>query len=121
MTEFQESFGSAAIPDRASINTTQLSEACLVLDVLEPDVKLGFLEWFLDQQVQEYRAAFDQTRVRHCRNPRHASRACSRRSRLGSTSSTSATHTSRCAAQASSAAWHHALAEIPGGLPRGLR
>ena len=44
----------------------QLSEACLVIDVLEPDVKLGFLEWFLDLQIQEYRTVFDPVRVCPC-------------------------------------------------------
>jgi hypothetical protein len=41
----------------------QLNEACLVLNVLEPDVKLGFLEWFLDLQIQDYKVAFDQVKV----------------------------------------------------------
>lgn len=62
MTEFQEAFGHNSVPDRTAVNPSQLNEACLVLDVLEPDVKIGFLEWFLDLQIAEYRTAYDQTK-----------------------------------------------------------
>jgi len=42
------------------MNTKQMSEACLVLDVLEPHIKHDLLQWFVGVQLKEYGVLFDE-------------------------------------------------------------
>ncbi|ODN02617.1 Vacuolar protein sorting-associated protein 53 [Orchesella cincta] len=54
--EFRESFSSTT----GSLHVKQMSEACLVLDVLEPHVKHDLLGWFISIQLKEYGVLFDE-------------------------------------------------------------
>lgn len=54
--EFRESFSSTT----GSLHVKQMSEACLVLDVLEPHVKHDLLQWFISIQLKEYGVLFDE-------------------------------------------------------------
>jgi hypothetical protein len=54
--EFRESFSSTT----GSMHVKQMSEACLVLDVLEPHVKHDLLQWFVTLQLKEYGVLFDE-------------------------------------------------------------
>ena len=54
--EFRETFNSAT----GSMNAKQMSEACLVLDVLEPHIKHDLLQWFVSIQLKEYTVLFDE-------------------------------------------------------------
>lgn len=54
--EFRESFSSSS----GSLHVKQMSEACLVLDVLEPHVKHDLLQWFVALQLKEYGVLFDE-------------------------------------------------------------
>jgi len=52
--EFTESFGNP----NGTIYLKQMSEACLVLDVLEPHVKHELLQWLVTHELQEYGVLF---------------------------------------------------------------
>ena len=63
MAEFNEAFGTSPIPDRANANIPQLTEACLVFNVLEPEVKTDFTEWYINLALQEYKSTYDMSAV----------------------------------------------------------
>lgn len=54
--EFREVFSSQA----GTMNIKQMSEACLVLDVLEPHIKHDLLQWFVQIQLKEYSVLFEE-------------------------------------------------------------
>ncbi|KAL4143131.1 hypothetical protein QTP88_005495 [Uroleucon formosanum] len=59
MADFREAFSGPNaknfVPNR------QMTEACLVVSILEPKVKDELLEWFIDLQLSEYTHLFDST------------------------------------------------------------
>ncbi|CAG7834968.1 unnamed protein product [Allacma fusca] len=54
--EFRETFNTTT----GSMNAKQMSEACFVLDVLEPHIKHDLLQWFVTIQLKEYTVLFDE-------------------------------------------------------------
>ncbi|XP_047038062.1 vacuolar protein sorting-associated protein 53 homolog isoform X1 [Helicoverpa zea] len=55
LADFKEAFTAGS---KSSISHRTLSEACGVLDVLEPRVRADLLNWFLQVQLQEYQHLF---------------------------------------------------------------
>lgn len=53
--EFRESFS-----QNGSLNVNQMTQACLVLDVLDPHIKHDLLQWFVQTQLQEYTVLYEE-------------------------------------------------------------
>ncbi|XP_071057217.1 vacuolar protein sorting-associated protein 53 homolog [Onthophagus taurus] len=56
--DFKEAFGGSV---KINLPNKQLSQACLVVSILEPRVKKDLLKWFVNLQLQEYNHLFQET------------------------------------------------------------
>jgi len=55
--QIEQDFKSALGTESSSkmfVPTKQLAEACLVIDVLDPDVKTRLLKWLVNRELAEY-------------------------------------------------------------------
>jgi len=54
--DFKSSLGSES--SKTFVPTKQLAEACLVVDVLNEEVKVNLLKWLVNRELQEYGMIF---------------------------------------------------------------